>query len=210
MKTLLSIVAICISIHFTNAQSFTELAFQACKTTVDTSESIERLKPCQETFSRLLKGSPQDSMVIFYYMLTNIKLSYLTLPNDRFTAKMYLSDTKSTYLKLDSAFQFGIESKMLWKFGTCIALKSINGDVDEEAILENEINEIYLKNKQNARANLLYAFYNFHFKRNQRAKITEQQLITSIELFKREEALKPSICWGQSLAKKLLRDLKSK
>ena len=53
MKTLISIVVICITIHFANAQSFTELAYQACKTTVDTCESIEKLKPCQETYMRL-------------------------------------------------------------------------------------------------------------------------------------------------------------
>lgn len=210
MKTLISIVVICITIHFANAQSFTELAFQACKTTVDTCESIEKLKPCQETYMRLLMGSPQDTLVMFYYLLANVKLSYLTLPTDRFAAKMFLSDVKPVYLKLDSANHFGVESKILWKFGNCIALKSMNGDVDEEAGLEREINGIYLKNKENARANLLYAFYNFYFKRNQRAKIIEEQLKTSLVLFKREEASKPTIGYGKSIANSLLRQLKSK
>jgi hypothetical protein len=57
---------------------------------------------------------------------------------------------------------------------------------------------------------LLYAFYNFYFKRNQRAKIIEEQLKTSFVLFKREEASKPTIGYGKSIANSLLRQLKSK
>lgn len=210
MKALYFVIIFFLSVNFTTAQSFTEFAFQACKSTIDTSESIERLKPCQETFTRLLKGSPLDSMVMFYYILSNTKLSYLTLGKDRFAAKMFLDDNKAVYLRLDSAYRFGIESKMLWKFGTCIALKSINGDLDEEAKLENEINEIYLNYKQNPRANLLYAFYNFYFKRKQRTKIIEDQLKAALVLFKKEETSKPTIAWGKSMANQLLRQLKAK
>lgn len=210
MKSFLILIAFCFCFQFSSAQSFTEFAFQACKATTDTSESIERLKPCDETFDRLLKGSPLDSMTMFYSILVKTKLSYLTLPTDRFAGKMYLSGTKVIHLQMDSAYHFGIESKLLWLFAKCISLKSINGDVDEEANIEKEINEIYLKNKQNARANLLYAFYNFYFKRNQRAKVIEEQLKTSLVLFKREETSKPTIAYGKSIAISLLRQLKSK
>lgn len=210
MKSFLVLIALCFCFQFLSAQSFTEFAFQACKATTDTSESIERLKPCDETFDRLLKGSPLDSMTMFYSILVKTKLSYLTLPKDRIASKMILDGTKSIHLQMDSAYHFGIESKILWMFATCTALKSKAGEVDEEANLEKEINELFVKNKQNPRVNLLCAFYNFQFKRNQRAKLIEQQLKKSLELFKREEALKLAICWGKSSANQLLRQLKAK
>ena len=208
MKTLISLLATFILLPFANAQSFTELAFQACKPTIDTCESFEKIKPCQETFARLLKGSPQDSLMMYYLMLANTKLAYLTPATDKLAANMFLSEIKPVYLKLDSANHFGIESKILWMFATCTALKLKVGEVDEETNLEKEINELYLMNKQNPRANLLCAFYNFQFKRNQRAKLIEQQLKKSLELFKREEVLKPTIHWGKSLANQLSRQLK--
>lgn len=210
MKFLISIIVICISTHFVNAQSFTELAFQACKPTIDTCESIEKIKPCQETYTRLLKGSPQDSLIMFYFMLANTKLSYLTLASDKLAASMFLSDIKPIYLKLDSANHFGVESKILWMFAKCTALKSKVGEVDEVTSLEKEINELYLKYKQNPRVNLLCAFYNFYFQRTQRLKTIEQQIKTALVLFKKEETLKPTISWGKSLAIKLSRELKSK
>ncbi len=210
MKSLFIILLACICFTKNYSQTFTENAFFVCKTNVDTSESMDILKTCNYTFDRLLIGSPSDSSILFYNILCQTKMAYLSLQTDPSNTISYIGKTKAQLFYLDTNFRFGIETKLIKTFQDIIALKAIKGEGKALATLEKEVELLYLSNKQSARANLVYAFYFYSFKKTQKSKMVEGLLKTSIALFTKEEVLKLPINWGKNLAKNLLMKLKLK
>ena len=188
-------------------QTFTESAFNASKCAVDTSENNELLQLCNNTFERLLMVSQNDSSILFYNVLCQTKMAYLALQTNTLSAMNYLNNTKTQLNYLDSNFRFGIETKIISLFQKIIAHKANSIKANNLIAFDKEIEIFYFKNKQTARANLVYAFYLYHLKKTQK-KVTENLLKTSLVLFEKEESLKLPINWGKHLAKNLLNSLK--
>jgi hypothetical protein len=207
MKSVFLIIITCIFYSEIYSQSFTESAFNSCKSVVDTSESIDMIQLCSNTFERILNVSQNDSLLLFYSVLCQTKMAYLSLQTNTLYAINYLKTTRTQLNYLDTTFRFGIETEIIKLFQTIITLKSNNNRFNEINSFENEIKGFYLNNKKTARGNLVYAFYLYHFKKSQK-KVTESLLKTSLVLFEKEESLKLPINWGKHLAKSLFNNLK--
>ena len=202
-------ILIILSVYFTEtySQTFTEVAFNNAISIVDTSENSELLQLCNNTFDRLLTVTKSDSSILFYNVLCQTKMAYLALQTNTLSAINYINNTKLQLNYLDSNFYFGAETKIIFLFQKIISFKANYFKPNELKEFDKEIEIFYLKNKQTARANLVYAFYLYHFKKSQK-KLTERLLKTSLALFVNEESLKLPVNWGKHLAKNLLKSLK--
>lgn len=207
MRSFLIILFMCFCFTLIYPQTFTESAFNASKCAVDTSENNELLQLCNNTFERLLMVSQNDSSILFYNVLCQTKMAYLALQTNTLSAMNYLNNTKTQLNYLDSNFHFGIETKIISLFQKIIANKANSVKENNLIAFDKEIENFYLKNKQTARANLVYAIYLYHFKKTQK-KVTESLIKRSLVLFEKEESLKLFINWGKHLAKNLLNSLK--
>lgn len=207
MRSFLIILFMCFCFTLIYPQTFTESAFNASKCAVDTSEKNELLQLCNNTFERLLMVSQNDSSILFYNVLCQTKMAYLALQTNTLSAMNYLNNTKTQLNYLDSNFRFGIETKIISLFQKIIAHKANSIKANNLIAFDKEIEIFYFKNKQTARANLVYAFYLYHLKKTQK-KVTENLLKTSLVLFEKEESLKLPVNWGKHLGKNLLNSLK--
>jgi hypothetical protein len=192
------------------AQSFTEMAFNASKATVDTSETFEKIEACHNTFDRLLLGEPNDSLLNFYWIFSKTKMAYLSLNK---TPKKSLMLTESTAAKInfiDTAFKFGYELQMV-KFLQNIITKKVKEDREaDDLTLEKEIEQFYLLNKNNARANLIYAYYHYCFNKVKKQKLAISLVNNSLLLFSNETLGQQKINWGQNFAKDIKKRLLAK
>lgn len=209
MQSVFTVLMLWVCVNTTWAQTFTESAFFVSKTITDTSESADMLQSCQHTYERLLKGTPTDSSILFYTVLNQTKLAYLTLETDPANALNYITNTQTQLTNIDTAFRFGNEIKVIKLFQKIIVLKANKAEGGNLMDAEKEIEHFYSTNKQSARANLVYAFYIYHFNRIKKQKTVESLLKASISLFDKENTLNLPTNWGKQLAVNLLTKVKS-
>lgn len=192
------------------AQSFTEIAFNASKATVDTSENLENIEACHNTFDRLLLGEPNDSLLNFYWIFSKTKMVYLSVNK---SAKNNLTLIESTASKLnfiDTAFKFGYELQTIKFLQKIITKKLRNDKATNDPALEKEIEQFYLQNKKSARANLIYAYYLYCFDKVKKQKLALSLINNSLQLFNNETAGQSKINWGQNFAKDIKKKLLAK
>ncbi len=210
MKAVL--IGLIIGVCFTKglSQTFTESAFLLSKTITDSTNNIEMLETCNNTFERLLKGTPNDSSILFYNVLSQTKLAYLTFLTAPDNALSYLTKTQPQLIYLDTAFHFGNEIKWLSILQRIITFKVNKAESKDLAGFEKELELLYRGNKQSARPNLVYAIYLFNFKRVQKQTTVESLLKTAIVLFNKERSLNLPTHWGKNQATQLLKNVKGK
>lgn len=210
MKVVLICFITCVCFANSLSQTFTEIAFSQSKITTDTSSNVEMLEICNSTFDRLLIGTPNDSLICFYNILSQTKLAYLTFPSNPSHALSYLNKTQPQLMHLDTTFRFGNETKMVSILQNIIRFKINKAESNDLATFEKELELFYSSNKQSARANLVYAIYLYNFKKTAKQNTVESLLKTAIVLFNKEKALNLPINWGKSLAVNLLKTVKTK
>lgn len=204
MKLVFAFLVMWVCVNSICSQTFTESAFFVSKSITDTSESIEALQTCNYTFDRLLKGTPADSSILFYTVLSQTKMAYLTLQSNPTKALDYIINTQAQLAYMDTTFHFGREIETIKLFQKIITLKASKAEDKDLTEFEKKIELFYATNKQSARANLVYAFYGYHFNKVKNKKKVESLLKTSIILFDREKTLNLPINWGKNLSVNLL------
>jgi hypothetical protein len=209
MKSALTIIMLWFFVNTIWSQTFTESAFFASKSVTDTSENMSMLQDCDYTYDRLLKATPKDSSILFYAVLNQTKMAYLTLESDPMNALKYISNSQAQLTLIDTAFRFGNEIKVIKLFQKIITLKASKSVEYKLSDFEKEVELFYVATKQSARANLVYAFYLYHFDRTKKQKMIEGLLRTSVILFDKEKTLNLPINWGKNLAVNLSAKIKS-